>query len=104
MTDLELAIARIAKEAAEAAAANAVERLESAILKRLDGLRHDDDLLTVREASTEFPYSFGAIQKQIQKAEINGLAEARAVVKHGHKWLIHRGRYREWLTRDGRQR
>ena len=58
------------------------------------------NLETVKTLSAKHPgvISEGGLRKEIQNKNINGLAESRAIIKHGGKILIDADRYFDWLA------
>ena len=58
------------------------------------------NLETVKTLTAKHPgvISEGGLRKEIQNKNINGLAESRAIIKHGGKILIDADRYFDWLA------
>ena len=58
------------------------------------------NLETVKTLSAKHPgvISEGGLRKEIQNKYENGLAESKAIIKHGGKILIDSDRYFDWLS------
>jgi hypothetical protein len=63
------------------------------------------DLLTVRDFALRFPNlgSEASLRWQIFNAELNGLAEAGAIIRLGRKVFIHLPNYMAVLARSARE-